>query len=65
MTNIFKIVHHPDVFMYRSERHDEKKALLSSIKKAAEDLVADHRRMNGEAYDYTKVFPFFVSEELL
>ncbi|KAJ3404457.1 exocyst complex component exo84, partial [Chytridiales sp. JEL 0842] len=38
LNNAFKIVSHPDVFIYRSDSPEEKRSLLASIKRLTENL---------------------------
>ncbi|KAJ3238945.1 exocyst complex component exo84 [Chytriomyces hyalinus] len=44
VTNAFKIMSHPDVFMYRAETWEEKRSLLVVIKRVADELVGAKKK---------------------
>jgi len=49
VTNAFKVMKHPDVFIYRSETAEEKRIWMNSIKRVTEDFVSSRRTERGLA----------------
>ena len=44
ITNAFKIVKHPDIFIYRTETADEKRQILTAIKRIMDEMLIQKRR---------------------
>ncbi|KAJ3268238.1 exocyst complex component exo84 [Borealophlyctis nickersoniae] len=44
VSNAFRVMKHPDVFLYRSETLEEKRGLLSAIKRITDDLMRQKRK---------------------
>jgi hypothetical protein len=53
MTSALKISKHPDAFLYRADKEEEKRALLSAIKRATDVLVQQMRRVRATASSNT------------
>ncbi|KAJ3042059.1 exocyst complex component exo84 [Rhizophlyctis rosea] len=43
-TNVFKVMKHPDVYLYRSDSVEEKRGLLAAIKRLTDDLMVQKRK---------------------
>ncbi len=44
MTNAFKIMKHPDSFLFRCEQLEEKRSFLMLVKRATDDLLASRKK---------------------
>ncbi|RKO83939.1 hypothetical protein BDK51DRAFT_31478 [Blyttiomyces helicus] len=44
VTNAFKVMKHPDVFIYRSEKIEEKRGVLGGLKRLTDDLMSQKRK---------------------
>ncbi|KAI9327477.1 hypothetical protein BDR26DRAFT_842971 [Obelidium mucronatum] len=44
ITNAFKIMSHPDVYMYRTETWEEKRSLLAVIKRVSDDIIGQKKK---------------------
>ncbi|KAI9344811.1 hypothetical protein DFJ73DRAFT_839749 [Zopfochytrium polystomum] len=54
VTNAFKIMCHPDMFIFRSERAEDKRAFLSTLKRLTESSQLQKRRQRDEADEYSQ-----------
>ena len=44
VTNAFKIIKHPDMYIYKTETLEEKRAILNAIKRVTDDILSQKRR---------------------
>ncbi|KAJ3018728.1 UNVERIFIED_CONTAM: exocyst complex component exo84 [Siphonaria sp. JEL0065] len=44
ITNAFKIMSHPDVYMYRTETWEEKRSLLAVIKRVSDEIIGQKKK---------------------
>ncbi|KAJ3389674.1 exocyst complex component exo84 [Entophlyctis sp. JEL0112] len=56
LTNAFKIISHPDIYIYRTDVWEEKRSLLAAVKLVADDLIGQ-RPKEIEAVRVAKQLP--------
>ncbi|KAJ3293381.1 exocyst complex component exo84 [Rhizoclosmatium sp. JEL0117] len=44
ITNAFKVMSHPDVFVYRTETWEEKRSLLATIKRVSDEIIGQKKK---------------------
>lgn len=61
-TNSFKILRHPDIFVYRTESADDRRMFLAVVRKAVDDFATERKRQLeglGAALSGSKVYLLF------